>query len=574
MKRLLALASLEKTRLIVGTVFLLIGTGAGLYFPALARQIIDAALEAENRAAIDRIALILGAVFAVQGVAVAMRYYLFTAAGEHIVVLLRTQIYEAILRQEIGFFDVRRTGELTNRLSADAGVLQNTVSVNLSMALRHLLTAIGGFALLFWTSFRLGAVMSLAVPISVGAALFFGRAIRRISHQAQEELARSGEIAEESISSIRTVRSFGREARETERYRGALQKYYQVALKRILATAFFSGGVTIVGYGTIAGVLWYGGRLVTTGQLTIGDLTQFILYTLLVAASVASLGTLYADFMKAKGAGKRIFELLDRPPELEQLGDRKLSDVRGDVRLTDVFFTYPARPDVPVFQGLNLDLPAGSVVALVGASGGGKSTVAALIQRFYDPQGGAVLLDGVDYRELDKDWLCARIGVVSQEPTLLSTSIFENIRYGRLDATRAEIIEAAKAANAHSFVEAFPDGYETRVGERGVQLSGGQRQRIAIARALLKNPEVLVLDEATSALDAESEYLVQQALDRLMQGRTVLLIAHRLSTVMSADRIFVIQDGAVIEQGSKTELLDQEGPFRALVERQLMFDDV
>jgi ATP-binding cassette subfamily B protein len=572
-RRLLKLAALEKTRLMVGTVFLLIGSGAGLYFPALARQIIDSALESQNSAAIDRTAMILAVVFGVQGIAVALRYYLFTAAGERIVVHLRTRIYEAILRQEIGFFDLRKTGELTNRLSADAGVLQNTVSVNISMALRHLVTAIGGFALLFWTSFRLGAVMSLAVPLAVGAALFFGRAIRRISHEAQEELARSGEVAEESIASIRTVRSFGRESRETDRYDNALQRYYQVALRRIQATALFSGGVTMVGYGAIAGVLWYGGRLVIDDRMTVGDLTQFILYTLMVAASVASLGTLYADFMKARGAGRRIFELLDRLPVLQQRNNRRLSTVRGEVRLNDVSFSYPARPDTPVFQHLDLVLPEGKVVALVGASGGGKSTVASLIQRFYDPDDGSVTLDGVDYRELDRHWLRERIGVVSQEPTLLSTSIEENILYGRLDATMEEVEAAAEAANAAAFIESFPDGYQTMVGERGVQLSGGQRQRIAIARALLKDPEVLILDEATSALDAESEFLVQQALDRLMKGRTVLLIAHRLSTVMNADRIVVIQSGEVVEQGGREELLDKDGAFRSLVERQLMFDE-
>lgn len=570
--RLLSLASLERRRLIIGTLFLFIGSAAGLVFPALARQIIDGALEAGDSSAVDRATAMLLVVFAVQGVAVALRYYLFTAAGEQIVVRLRGQVYEAILRQEIAFFDKRMTGELTNRLSADAGVLQNTVSVNISMALRHALTAGGGMLLLVATSPSLGLSMLVVVPLLVGATLYFGRMIRRISHAAQEELANAGEIAEEAISTIRTVRVYGREGFESERYGGALGRYFDAARSRIVATAWFSGFVTMFGYGTIAVVLWYGGRLVLDGTLTVGDLMQFVLYTLLVATSIAALGTLYADFMKARGAAVRIFELLDREHGLEQRDSRRPEVCAGDIRLRDVRFTYPTRQDVEVLKDVDLTLSAGSVTALVGRSGGGKSTLAALVQRFYDPTSGTVTLDGEDYRDIDPEWLRSNIAVVAQDPVLRATTIAENIRYGRLDATDDEIRAASVAANAHRFILSFPDGYKTVVGERGVQLSGGQRQRVAIARALVRDPSVLVLDEATSALDAESEHLVQEALNRLMQGRTVLLIAHRLSTVMNADRIVVVDNGQIIEEGTGDELLAMDGEFRALVERQLNAD--
>lgn len=568
LRRVLALARPEARRLGIGTIFLFVGSAAGLYFPQLAREIIDTALEVGSRRNVDRAALILAGVFALQGVAVAIRYKLFTEAGERIVVDLRNRIFASIVDQEVAFFDERRTGELISRLSNDASVLQNTVSVNISMALRNVVMALGGVMLLFVTSPQLTLIMLAVVPLVVVGALYFGRLVQRVSFQAQEELARAGQAAEETISSIRTVRSFAREEYEKQRYVHWMERYFDAARRRIRDTAIFTGASTIAGYGAIAVVLWYGGRLVLDEAMSVGDLTQFILYTLLVAAAVGVLGTLYADFMKARGAAGRVFELLDRLPAIPRSEGLRLDDVRGEIAFEAVSFSYPSRPETVVLKALDLKIHAGDVVALVGSSGAGKSTVTALLRRFYDVSSGSITLDDVDIRELDPAWLREEIATVDQEPQLLSTSIEENIRYGRLDASDEEVREAAAQANALQFIESFEEGFATPVGERGVQLSGGQKQRIAIARALLKDPAILLLDEATSALDAESEYLVQEGLERLMRGRTVLIIAHRLSTVAKADRIYVFDDGRVVEEGTFDDLSQQKGVFAQLIERQ------
>lgn len=571
--RLLALAAPQWRRLVPGTIFLFLASGAGLYFPQLARQILDASLTSGTRADVDRAALLLALVFVVQGVAGALRYMLFTEAGERIVASLRASIFASLLEQDIAFFDVRRTGELLSRISNDATILQNTVSVNVSMALRNGLTALGGVVLLFATSPRLTLIMLSVIPPVVLGAIYFGRLVRRLSFAAQEALAGATEQAEESLSGIRNLRSFAREPWAARRYADAIDGYFRTVQRSIRWMAVFTGAASTGGYFAIAIVVWYGGRLVLDGAMSAGDLTQFILYTLLVAVSVGMLGSLYADFMKARGAATRVFEILDAQPTIPLRGGAMLPSVEGAIRLEDVVFAYPSRPDVPVLRGLSVDVAPGEVVAFVGESGAGKSTIAALVRRFYDPQEGGVYLDGVDIRTLDPSGLRGWIGTVDQEPLLLSASIGENIRYGRPSATDEEVRQAAADANALAFIERFPDGFDTMVGERGVQLSGGQKQRLAIARALLKDPQILIFDEATSALDAESEYQVQQALDRLMQGRTVIVIAHRLSTISGADRIYVLEGGRVVEAGNFDALMGERGTFARLVERQRMGDD-
>ena len=402
--------------------------------------------------------------------------------------------------------------------------------------------------------------------VAAGAGIY-GRMLRKVSKEVQDALARSSEVAEETLAGVRTVRAFAREAREVARYGGAVEESFQLARYRARLGATFTGGVSFLGYGAIAAVLWYGGVLLGEGQLSFGDLTSFLLYTFTVAFSIGALSSLWSDFAKAAGASERVFELMDRAPEVEPGGLRP-DTVEGKVALTDVHFAYPTRPDAPVLTGLSLSLEPGQVVALVGHSGGGKSTVAALLSRFYDPDTGGISLDHRPYEDLDAGWLREQVGVVSQEPILFATSIADNIRYGRPGASQDDVIRAAEAANALEFVNDFPEGFGTLVGERGVRLSGGQKQRIAIARALLKDPSVLVLDEATSALDAESEHLVQDALDRLMRGRTTLVIAHRLSTVRDADRVVVLDGGRVAESGTHDELLALGGLYRKLVERQ------
>lgn len=567
--RLLALAVPEWRRLAAATVFLVLGGAASLAWPQIVRVLIDAAV-AGGEETLNRAVLAMAAIFAVQGVAVAFRYYLFSVAGERIVTRLRESVFGAIIEQEIGFFDLRKTGELTSRLTSDATVVQNTVSVNLSMGLRNSVLLVGGLALLVASSPRLTLLMlALVPPVAVGAVVV-GRKMSKIAREAQDALARANEAAEEVIAGIRTVRSFSREAAENERYSERVWESFQVSRKRIRLMAAFVGIMTMAAFGSVAAVLWFGGRMVMTGELTVGELTSFILYTLIVAMALSALADLWSDFARARGASERIFELIDRDPVVDQGSGEIVDTVTGRVEFAGVSFAYPVRPDVRVLDDINLALEPGTVTALVGPSGAGKSTVAALMLRLYDPDEGAVMLDGQNLKELDARWLRTRIGTVAQEPVLFSTTIAANIRYGRPEATDAEVEAAAGAAHAHDFIVDLPDGYATEVGERGVRLSGGQKQRVAIARALLKDPPILILDEATSSLDAESESLVQDALERLMTDRTSLVIAHRLSTVKNADRVVVLDGGMVAEAGVHDELMAADGLYRRLVSRQLV----
>ncbi len=567
-RRILSLARGELPALALGTVFLLLSSAANLAFPQGIRFIIDDAMKSGGTEKIDHIALVMLVVFFVQGVTGSLRYMAFTSAGERVVARLREQLFESLMGQEIAFFDGQKTGELTNRLSSDATVLQNAVSVNISMALRNLMAVIGGLALLFYTSPLLTLLMLAVVPPVAFAAVSYGRRVRKLSADVQDSLARSTDVAEEALAGIRTVRSFSAEKSEVARFGRAVAESLRLAITRIRVAAAFFGIASFAAYAAGAAVFWYGGHLVVRGQLSIGALTSFLVYTLLVAFSLGSLSELWADFNRASGASARIFELIDRKPEMPS-GGRTLASVKGRVRFEHVQFAYPARPDVRVLADFDLDISPGEVVALVGPSGAGKSTISALLYRLYDPDAGVVSLDGQPLDGLDAQWLRRQVGVVAQEPLLFSSSIADNIRYGRPDATDEEIRAAAKLANAHDFIDKFPDKYDTAVGERGVQLSGGQKQRVAIARAVLKDPKVLVLDEATSALDAESEFLVREALERLMKGRTTLVIAHRLSSVKNADRVVVLEGGRIAQTGKHSELVAEEGLYKRLVERQL-----
>jgi ATP-binding cassette subfamily B protein len=568
-RRLLGLARPEARLLAVATVALLLGSAASLVAPQGLRLLIDALTHPGNgQAELDRTLLWLLAVFAAVGVLGFARATLFTLAGERVVARLRRRLFARVLDQEVAFFDAQRTGDLLSRLSADTGLLQNAVTINVSMGLRYVVGALGTIGVLFWTSPRLTLAMLAVVPLVAAGAVAFARAVRRASRQAQDALAEASAVADEALGSIRTVRSFAREQTHAAHYDARIDRVYAAGRRMALIYGAFQGWTGFLGYAGLAGILWYGGRLVLQGALSVGTLTSFLVYTLALAFSMAGLSSLFGDFQRALGASERVFELLERAPLLPPRGGERPARCDGHMRLEGIAFAYPTRPDAQVLHGIDLELAPGKVVALVGASGSGKSTVAALLLRFYDPASGRVTLDGRDLRELDPDWVREQVGLVAQEPVLFADSIEENIRYGRPGATRAQVEEAARAANAHDFVSALPDGYATMVGERGVRLSGGQRQRIAIARALLKDPRVLLLDEATSALDAESEYLVQQALERLMRGRAVLVIAHRLSTVRTADKVMVLAEGRVIEDGSHDELLEKNGAYRRLVERQ------
>ncbi len=565
--RIVALARPELKNLIWGTIALTIGSGMTLMYPMVIQKMIDGIGSGGGRELVNTGALTLLALFGAGAVMGALRAWLFTVSGERIVANLRTELYASIIRQEIGFFDIRRTGELTNRLASDTTVLQNTVTVNVSMLLRFVIMGIGAIGFLFYTSWTLALITLGIVPIVAISAGIMGKRMRKLSKAFQDALAESTVVAEETISGVRTVRSFAREETEITRYRKAVDASFQVAKRRATIIAAIRGFIGFGGYGAIAAVLWAGGNMLVDGTLSIGELTSFLLYTLTVAFSLGAISGLYEDFMKAIGASERVFELLDRVPEVRG-GTLDIGDTTGKIEFENVDFAYPTRLDIPVLTGLSIAIEAGEVVALVGPSGGGKSTVASLLSRLYDPCGGVIRLDDKDVTTLKIDQVRNLVGVVSQEPLLFATTVEGNIRYGDLNATHEQILNAAKAANAHDFISGFPEGYETMVGERGVKLSGGQKQRVAIARAILKNPKVLVLDEATSALDAESEHLVQEALERLMVGRTTIIIAHRLSTVREADRVCVLNDGKIVQSGRHDELVSSEGLYKRLVERQ------
>jgi ATP-binding cassette subfamily B protein len=572
-KRVGELAFPERWHIAAATFFLIIGSASNLAFPKAAGSMIDAALSnvmngTLNTSTIDRWALVLALIFAVQGLAVAARFALFSRVGERVVNRLRTKLFDALLRQEVGFYDGQKTGDLSSRLSSDATALQGTVSSSISMLLRNVATAFGALAMLFVTSQKLTLLMLFVVPPVAFSAVTYGRRVRKLGKESQDALARSNGVAVESLAGIRTVRSFAAEKFELKRYSDAIADSLALAYRRITLSATFMGTATFASFGAGALVFWYGGRMVASGRLSTGELTQFLMYTMMMAFALASIAELYTQFQQAAGAADRVFELLDRVPAMPLYGGKTPERSEGGVVFTDVRFSYPARSDIEVLKGFNLTLDPGRVAALVGPSGGGKSTIAALLYRLYDPTSGTICLDGVPLTELDPVWLRRHVGVVAQEPLLFSTSVRENIRYGRPDATDEEVEAAARTANAHEFISAFPERYATLVGERGVQLSGGQKQRVAIARAVLKNPRILILDEATSALDAESEHLVREALDRLMQGRTTLVIAHRLSTVKGADRVVVLEGGSVIQAGTHAVLAAEDGLYRRLVERQ------
>ena len=538
-----------------------------LLYPLVIQRLLDGIQNGAGRELVSQSTLFLIAIFGLGAAFGMLRAWLFTVAGERIVADLRVQLYQSIISQEIAFFDERRTGELTNRLASDTTVLQNTVTVNVSMLLRFGIMGLGAIGFLFYTSWKLTLLTLATVPLVAIFGGIFGRRMRAMSRDFQDALANSTEVAEETFAGIRTVRSFAREGKEIERYRVAVEESFSIAKQRAGIIAGLRGLIGFGGYGAIAAVLWFGGTMLVDGTISIGELTGFLLYTLTVAFSLGALSSLYEDFMKALGASERVFELMDRKPSMVS-GTHRPKQIAGNIRFRGLEFAYPGRPDLAVLRDFSLSLNPDEVVALVGHSGSGKSTVAALLSRLYDPQVGTIELDGRSYLDLDVDWIREQVGVVSQEPILFATSILKNIRYGRPDADLEEVFAAAKASNAHDFILGFPEGYEALVGERGVRLSGGQKQRVAIARALLKDPKILVLDEATSALDSESEHLVQDALDRLMQGRTTLVIAHRLSTVRDADRVCVLEDGKIIQEGSHQMLVEQDGTYRRLVEHQ------
>lgn len=566
-KKLLQLSRQEWPLLIQGMIYLAISSAALLAYPNAIKKIIDDALVNKDYSGLNQAALIALGVFVIQSVTSALRYYYFTIAGEKTVKRLRAKLFQQIIGQDVSFFDKQKTGELIGRLSADTGVLQNALSVNISMLLRSMVQALGGLVMLFMTSTKLTLFILMIIPPLGFLAARFGKKVKAISRRSQDALALSSAVAEESIGTVRTVKSFAQEAYEESRYDDRLEKSFLLSKEKIKVVASFTNVVTMVGFTCLVFIVWYGGRLVIQNELTIGTLTSFLLYVITVAFSVGMLGSLWTDFMSAIGASERIFEILEKPTEVMNKGKAVIHE--GKVEFKDVHFAYPTRSDFQVLNGVSFSIDPRETVAVVGPSGTGKSTLVQLMLRFYEAQSGSIHFDGIDSKEYSLEAIRKSIGVVSQEPVLVSESILENIRYGRPDATYEEIIEVSKMAFAHDFIEKFPQKYDTLVGERGIQLSGGQKQRVAIARALLKNPKILILDEATSALDSESEHLVQKAMDEQMGKRATLVIAHRLSTVKRAQKIIVLNDGVVAQFGTHEELYKrQDGIYHRLVNKQ------
>jgi ABC transporter fused permease/ATP-binding protein len=566
-KKLLQLSREERHLLGWGLFFLAISSAALLVYPKFIKQIIDEAITQKDFQRLNIAALIALAVFVIQSITGACRYYFFTIAGEKTVKRLREKLFTQILGQNITFFDQQKTGELLGRLSSDTAVLQNALSVNISMFVRSLVQALGGLFMLFVTSTKLTIFILIIIPPLGFLAARFGKKVKGISKKAQDSLATSSGIAEESIGTVRTVKAFAQESFERERYHQRLEHSFLLSKEKISVVAKFTNLVSIVGFTAVVFIVWFGGKLVIEGEMSVGTLTSFLLYVITVAFSVGMLGGLWTDFMSAIGASERIFEILEHTTEDLETGDKKIVD--GLVEFKDVHFAYPTRKDFPALKGLSFTIKPHETVAIVGSSGAGKSTITQLLMRFYETDRGEILIDNKSNQSYSLRTLRESIGIVSQEPVLISESIFENIRYGKLNASKEDVEGAARKAFAHDFITSFPDGYQTLVGERGVQLSGGQKQRVAIARALLKDPKILILDEATSALDAESEHLVQKALDNQIGKRTTIIIAHRLSTVQRADKIIVLDDGKVVQSGNHHELFSaQDGFYYKLVQRQ------
>ncbi|MGI9265756.1 MAG: ABC transporter transmembrane domain-containing protein [Gammaproteobacteria bacterium] len=537
---------------------------ATLTLPVAIRYLID--LDATSTASdINSYFVFLMGIAVVLALATAMRYYYVTWLGERVVADIRVDVFNRMVVLGPTFYETTKTGEVLSRLTSDTTVLQSVIGSGASVALRNAFILVGGLTMLIVTSPRLTGFMVGVIIVVLLPMILFGRRVRRLSRLSQDRVADSSAIAGEVINAMQIVQAFVREAWEAARFRRAVEDSFATALRRIRARAMLTAVIILFVFGSVVAIMWLGTQSVSTGAVSGGQLGQFVIYAILTAGAFASLSEIWGEIQRAAGAMERIMELLEEKRDVRDADNPvDIGDGGGRVELDRVKFAYPSRPDEAVLDNISFDVAAGETVALVGPSGAGKTTVFSLMLRFYDPAAGSIRLDGTDIANARLDDVRGRIGIVPQETVIFSATAMENIRYGRLEATDEEVIEAAKAAMADEFLAPLPDGYDTHLGERGVRLSGGQRQRIAIARAILKNPPVLLLDEATSALDAESERKVQDALDSLMENRTTLIIAHRLATVVKADRIVVLDSGRVVASGTHEQLLASEGIYARL----------
>jgi len=545
---------------IMAVICMLLATSASLYVPWIVRDVIDGVLVNKDILLLNAITAGIIVVFALRGFFVYGQNYLMAYVSQKIVIDLREMLFRHFQRLSVSYFDRSRTGKVLSYMTNDVGALQGALAQNVIELSTESLTLIGSLIAMFYLHWQLALLTLITVPLVAQAMNLFGVKLRKASGAMQQRAAEITSVLQEMIVSVRVIRLFVREEYETDRFLRENDNNFTAQMKAAQLSATLSPVVEFLAAIAVTVIIWYGGREVISGNLTSGSLIAFLVYAVNISNPVKRLGNVYGSIQRAVAAAERVFDVLDTLPEVEDAPDAvELPAVKGDVSFENVCFEY--RAGESALKGLSIEIPAGQILAIVGPSGAGKSTIANLLPRFYDPQAGLIRIDGIDIRKVTVRSLREQIAMVPQETTLFNASIYENILYGRLEADNEAVIEAAKAANAHDFIMQLPNGYDTQIGERGSQLSGGQRQRIAIARAILKNPRILILDEATSALDAESERVVQDALDKLMIGRTTFVIAHRLSTIQRADKILVMEKGRLIECGRHAELLDAGGLY-------------
>ncbi|MEO4041493.1 ABC transporter transmembrane domain-containing protein [Hoeflea sp. CAU 1731] len=553
-------------------VSLVLAAVATLALPLAVRRMIDKGFSGSNAGFIDNYFSMLLVIAALLALASALRYFFVITIGERVVADLRRDVFAHVTRLSASFFDLNQSGEIISRLSADTTQIKSAVGATASLALRNTILCLGATIMMVVTSPKLSGLVLLAIPLIVLPLVGFGRSVRRRSREAQDTLAEATAFASEAVGATRTLQSFNSEPMAIRRYAGAVDSAFLAARAATRSRAFLTGVAILMVFASVIGILWYGAQNVLEGTMSAGTLGQFLLYSVVAATSLGTLSEIWGELSQAAGAAERLTELLEEKPAIEAPENPVAmpEPPLGSIEFEQVRFTYPARPGHPILDRLSFSVKPGETVAIVGPSGAGKSTLFALINRFYDPDGGTVRVDGVDVRDVDPSDLRARLSSVPQDVTIFAGTVRENIAFGRPDASEDDIVAAAKAALVDDFIRNLESGYDTMVGERGVTLSGGQRQRVAIARAILKDAPILLLDEATSALDAESETLVQKALTSLMQDRTTLVIAHRLATILKADRILVIDGGEIVEEGAHSALVRENGIYARLA--RLQFD--